>query len=104
MNAQQPIPASVYWLVLLLAVLWGASWAVMKLGLAEMAPMRLRLFVTGIGALGLFLAARALRARIALPPGAWRRVAVMSFFNMGAWSLLMIYGLDRVEARRAGIL
>ena len=104
MNAEQPIPASVYWLVLLLAVLWGASWPFMKLGLEEMAPMRLRLFATSVGALGLFLAARAMHAPIALPRGAWRRVAVMSFFNMGAWSLLMIYGLNSVGAGRAVIL
>src|SRR4051794_40765124 len=99
-----PIPASVCWLMALLAVLWGASWPFMKLGLAEMAPMRLRMFSTGVGALGLFLVARAMRARIALPRGAWPRVAAISFFNMGAWSLLMIYGLAQLEAGRASIL
>jgi len=104
MKSEQPLPVSVYWLVVLLAVLWGGSWPFMKLGLAEMAPMRLRLFSTGVGAAGLFLVAAAMRARIALPRGAWPRVMAMAFFNMGAWSLLMIYGLARVEAGRASIL
>jgi drug/metabolite transporter (DMT)-like permease len=104
MRSEHHLPSSVYWLVGLLAVLWGASWPFMKLGLQGMEPVRFRVFSMGVGTAGLFLVAALTRARIALPPGAWRRVLAFSFFNMFAWSLLMIYGLQRVEAGRAIIL
>jgi drug/metabolite transporter (DMT)-like permease len=104
MRALHRIPPSVYWLVALLALLWGASWPFMKLGLEGMEPVRQRIFTVGVCTAGLFALAWATRSRLALPAGAWKRVLACSFFNMGAWSLLMIYGLERVEAGRAIIL
>jgi len=104
MTREHPLPSSVYWLMALLALLWGASWPFMKLALSEMEPVRFRVFCTGVGTVGLFVIARLSRSRIALPRGSWLRVAVFSVFNMSAWSLLMIYGLQRMEAGRAVIL
>ena len=104
MKSDHFLPVAVYWLMGLLAVLWGASWPFMKLALNEMEPVRFRVFCIGVGAIGLFAVAKLTGARIAVPRGAWLRVAVFSFFNMSAWSLLMIYGLQRVEAGRAVIL
>jgi drug/metabolite transporter (DMT)-like permease len=103
-SAHARIPASVYWLVAVLGVLWGLSWPFMKLALAEMEPLRLRMFTTGVGAAGLFLIAWGTGAMIAVPRGAWMRIAVMALFNMAAWSVLMIYGLQAMESGRAVIL
>jgi drug/metabolite transporter (DMT)-like permease len=94
----------VYWQVGLLAVLWGASWPFMKLALLEMEPVRFRVFCIGVGTVGLFAIARLAGAKIVVPCGAWMRVLLFSFFNMSAWSLLMVYGLRQVEAGRAVIL
>ncbi len=99
-----PLPSSAYWLMALLALLWGASWPFMKLALSEMEPVRFRVFCVAVGTVGLFVIARFSGARIALPRGTWLRVVVFSVFNMSAWSLLMIYGLQRMEAGRAVIL
>lgn len=92
------------WLVGALAVLWGASWPFMKLVLSEMEPLRFRGFAMGVGSLGLFFIAWMTGARIAVSRDAWLRLIAMSFFNMAAWSLLMIYGLAHLEAGRAVIL
>jgi drug/metabolite transporter (DMT)-like permease len=104
MRSHHSLPVAVYWLMGLLALLWGASWPFMKLALDEMEPVRFRVFCMGVGTIGLFAVAKLTSARIAVPRGTWLRVAVFSFFNMSAWSLLMIYGLQRVEAGRAVIL
>lgn len=98
------IPSAVFWLISLLALLWGASWPFMKLALSEMEPVRFRAFATGVGTIGLFLIAWMAGARIAVPHGGWTRIGVMSLFNMAAWSLLMIYGLQLMESGRAVIL
>jgi drug/metabolite transporter (DMT)-like permease len=97
-----PVPA--YWLVVLIALLWGLSWPCMKLSLSEMEPLRYRAFAQGVSAAGLFLLAWLTRARIAVPPGAWGRLLFITTFNMLLWGLLMIYGLKYVEAGRAVIL
>jgi drug/metabolite transporter (DMT)-like permease len=104
MKQGHSVPASVIWLVATLALLWGASWPFMKLVLTEMEPLRFRSFSAAVGSVGLFAIAWAIGARIAVPRGMWPRLLAMSFFNMAAWSALMIYGLAMVEAGRAVIL
>ena len=104
MKHGQAVPVLALWLVGVLAVLWGASWPFMKLVLSEMEPLRFRSFGSGVGSLGLFLIAWMTGARIAVPRDAWLRLISMSFFNMAAWTVLMIYGLAYLEASRAVIL
>ena len=104
MKSHHVVPAGLYALIALLAILWGASWPFMKLVLTEMEPVRFRTFSTGVGTAGLFLVAKLAGARIAMPSGSWLRITLFSIFNMSAWSLLMIYGLQRMEAGRAVIL
>jgi drug/metabolite transporter (DMT)-like permease len=104
MKSEQALPPALYWLIGLLALLWGASWPFMKLVLTEMEPVRFRVFSMGVGTVGLFALAQFSGARLTLPRGTRLRVLVFSFFNMSAWSLLMIYGLQRMEAGRAVIL
>jgi drug/metabolite transporter (DMT)-like permease len=88
----------------ILAILWGSSWPIMKIALTEMEPVRFRTFSMGVGTIGLFLIARGVGAKIAMPRGAWGRIAVMSFCNIGAWGLFMIFGLKLMESGRAVIL
>jgi drug/metabolite transporter (DMT)-like permease len=98
------VPASAYWLVAMIALLWGASWPGMKLALSEMEPLRFRGFSMGVSAAGLFLIAWVSGAKIAMPRGGWGRMLAISAFNMTLWGLFMIYGLKYVEAGRAVIL
>ncbi|MCC6472938.1 MAG: DMT family transporter [Burkholderiales bacterium] len=104
MRAGTAISAAVLWLLVLLALLWGLAWPVMKLALSGMEPLRFRAFAIGLSTVGLFLIARRTGARLAVPAGAWPRLLAIAFFNMAAWSVLMIYGLHNVEASRAVIL
>jgi drug/metabolite transporter (DMT)-like permease len=98
------VPASAYWLVATIALLWGLSWPCMKLSLSEMEPLRYRGFAQGVSAAGLFLIAWLTHARMAIPRGAWGRMLFIATFNMLLWGLFMIYGLKYVEAGRAVIL
>lgn len=98
------IPVSVYWMLALVAILWGLSWPFMKLSLSGMEPLRYRTFSMFGAMSGLFLIARLTRASLRLPAGALPRLVLIAFFNMAAWSMLMIFGLQLLPAGRASIL
>lgn len=98
------IPVSVYWMLALVAILWGLSWPFMKLSLSGMEPLRYRTFSMFGAMSGLFLIARLTGASLRLPAGALPRLVLIAFFNMAAWSMLMIFGLQLLPAGRASIL
>jgi drug/metabolite transporter (DMT)-like permease len=100
----QAVPASVYWMLAALALMWGLSWPAMKLSLSGMEPLSYRTFSMSGAMCGLFLWAWLTRARIRPPRGALMRIFWLGFFNMGGWSVLMILGLQLLPAGRATIL
>jgi drug/metabolite transporter (DMT)-like permease len=98
------IPAAAYWLTVALALFWGLSWPLMKLGLTEMEPMRFRSFTVGFGSLGLFLIAMASGASVRITRQAFWRIAGVALFSTTAWSICMAYGLRMMESGRAVII
>jgi drug/metabolite transporter (DMT)-like permease len=98
------IPAAAYWLTAALALFWGLSWPLMKLGLTEMAPMRFRSFTVGFGALGLFVIAAASGANLRITRRVFWRIAGVALFSTTAWSICMAYGLRIMESGRAVII
>jgi len=98
------IPVSVYWMLPLVALLWGLSWPLMKLSLSGLEPLRFRSFSMGGATSGLFLIAWLSGARLRLPVKSLPRMLVLSFFNIAGWSALMILGLQLLPAGRATIL
>ncbi len=98
------IPPSVYWMLALVALMWGLSWPFMKLSLSGMEPLRYRSFSMFGAMSGLFLIAWLTGASLRLPRGSLPRLAFIAFFNMAAWSMLMIFGLQLLPAGRASIL
>jgi drug/metabolite transporter (DMT)-like permease len=98
------LPVVALWLIAALAILWGASWPLMKLALTEMPPLRFRAFAVGVAAAGLFAVAWASGSKIALPRGAFARIAGVTMFSAIAWSICMAYGLRLMESSRAAII
>jgi drug/metabolite transporter (DMT)-like permease len=52
----------------------------------------------------LFLGLRAGRQRIAWPRGQWGRLAMLAFFNITCWTVLVAFGLTMIPSGRAAIL
>ncbi|MFM9970195.1 MAG: DMT family transporter [Burkholderiales bacterium] len=103
-SAHATIPASVYWMLALVALMWGLSWPFMKLSLSGMEPLRYRTFGMFGAMSGLFLIAIVTGASLRLPKGCIPRLVLIAFFNMAGWSMLMIFGLQLMPAGRASIL
>lgn len=91
--------------LLLLTLMWGLNWPIMKVSLREMSPLHFRAATMAGGALVLaaWFGGRGLRL---LPRGAaeWRAVAVLGAPNILGWHALSIVGVAHLPAGRAAIL
>ncbi|MDR1967420.1 MAG: DMT family transporter [Burkholderiaceae bacterium] len=91
--------------LILLTLMWGLNWPVMKLSLREMGPLHFRSLTMLLGALtlALYFGVRGLRL---LPRGAreWRDVVVLGLPNVLGWHGLSIIGLTQLPAGRAATL
>lgn len=91
--------------LVLLTLMWGLNWPVMKLGLREWSPLWFRAVTMAGGALVLLV--YYWRQGIPLlPRGAaqWRSVIVLGLPNVAGWHGLSIIGVEHLPAGRAAIL
>lgn len=90
---------------MLLTLMWGLNWPIMKLSLSELAPLHFRALTMGLGALALaaYFGARGVRL---WPRGRaeWRDVLVLGLPNILGWHALSIIGVAQLPAGRAAIL
>lgn len=89
----------------LLTLMWGLNWPIMKLSLRELAPLHFRALTMGLGALALagYFGARGVRL---MPRGGseWRDVFVLGLPNILGWHAMSIIGVAQLPAGRAAIL
>lgn len=91
-------------LLALLAVFWGANWPIMKVGLAEIPPWVFRASASTVAGLGLFAVALIGGHSLKIPRTMWRPLVLSALLNMSLWNILVLYGIDLMDAGRAGIL
>lgn len=93
------------WLILAgLSLVWGFNWTALKVALSELAPLTFRTLCLGAGAGLLFAYLRASRQPLAIPRGQWSRVALIAFFSITCWNILVAYGVRLIPSGRAAIL
>lgn len=103
-TAHRAVPASSLLLVLILTLVWGCNWPVLKLGVTELAPLTFRAVTLPFAALGLLLVARLSGESIRIPRALWPRVAVLALFNIAGWNWLILFGIRQMPAGRSAIL
>jgi len=90
--------------LILLAVVtlaWGLAWPAMKIVLNEMSPWTFRALTLPLGALILMVLSRLLGQPLAVPPGKWPALIVVSLVNVGGWHLFSALGLAHLPSGRA---
>jgi drug/metabolite transporter (DMT)-like permease len=102
--AGQHFPRELIPLLVVLTLLWGFNWPMMKLALTEMAPNHFRSLCLLSGAAGLFAIAIGSRLPIRVPAGAWPRLIVLALLNFSAWNVLVAYAVPMMDSGRAAIL
>ncbi len=103
-SAQEHLPRRLWWILAGLTLGWGFNWTAMKVSLSEVSPWTFRTFCLAGGAAILFTVLRAARTPLAVPRAEWRRLAVLAFFNITCWNILVAYGVSMIPSGRAAII
>ena len=94
----------IYFLLIIIIVIWGLSWPVIKIGLQYMPPLWYAAFRMLIGMLSMFIIV-AVAGKVILPT---RKdlpiILVMGLLQMATFMILINLGLSHVEAGRSAIL
>jgi drug/metabolite transporter (DMT)-like permease len=90
--------------VLVLTLVWGCNWPVLKLGLAEYAPLTFRALTLPFSALGMLAVSKLSGGSIRVPRHLWGKVLWLAFFNITGWNGLVLFGLQQLPAGRTAIL
>jgi drug/metabolite transporter (DMT)-like permease len=91
-------------LLVLLTLVWGLNWPVMKLGVTHFPPLSFRALSMWLGLPVLWLAVRALQVPLSIPRAEWRELAVLTVTNMIVWHVLAIVSVQALSSGRAAIL
>lgn len=90
--------------LVILTLMWGINWPMMKLSLREMSPLYFRALTMSVGSLFLFTWFRSQGLRM-MPQGReWRSVVALGLPNMLGWHALSILAVKELASGRAAIL
>jgi drug/metabolite transporter (DMT)-like permease len=90
--------------LVILTLMWGINWPMMKFSLRELSPMYFRALTMTAGSIFLYTWYRAQGLRM-LPRGAeWRSVLAIGAPNMLGWHTVSILGVKELASGRAAIL
>lgn len=91
-------------LLVLLTVVWGLNWPVMKIGVTGFPPLTFRSLCLWLGTPILGLALLAMKVPFRIPRAHWRELLVLALFNMLIWHATMIIAVQSLSSGRAAIL
>ena len=90
--------------LVLLTLIWGINWPVMKFSLRELTPLFFRATTMTGGAIALMMFFRWRGVSLKLPRHEIARVAWLALPNILGWHLFSIFGLQALASGRASIL
>jgi drug/metabolite transporter (DMT)-like permease len=99
------------WVLVLLTLVWGINWPVMKIGVSgppgqalAYPPLAFRAWSMWLGLPVLGLALLLLKVPFAVPRRHWRELAVLTLLNMVVWHVIIIIGVQQLSSGRSAIL
>src|SRR3954447_1100050 len=92
------------WPILVLTLVWGCNWPILKMGVTEIAPLTFRALTLPLAAVGMLIVSRLSGESIAIPRGLWPRLFVLALFNIGFWNGFVLFGVQQMPAGRSAIL
>ena len=91
-------------LLVLLTLVWGLNWPVMKFGVTEFPPLSFRALSMLIGLPLLGLALIVLKVPFRVPRERWGELLLLTVLNMLVWHMLIIIAVQSLTSGRAAIL
>jgi len=89
---------------MLLTVIWGINWPVMKIGVTGFPPLTFRMICLGLGTPVLGLALLWMKVPLRIERKYWPELLVLAVFNMFIWHGLIIIAVQSLSSGRAAIL
>jgi drug/metabolite transporter (DMT)-like permease len=90
--------------VVVLTLVWGVNWPVMKLGVTGYPPLTFRAISMWLGLPVLALTLLALRLPFRIPRRDWRELLWLAATNMFVWHVAIILAVRNLSSGRAAIL
>ncbi len=90
--------------ILVLTLVWGCNWPILKMGVEELAPLTFRGMTLPFAALGMLLVSSLSGESVRLPRALWPRVIVLALFNIACWNGFVLFGVQQLPAGRSAIL
>ena len=90
--------------VLVLTLVWGCNWPVLKMGVSEIAPLTFRSVTLPFAALGMLTVSKLSGDSIRVPRRLWLKVALLALFNIAGWNGLVLFGVQQLPAGRSAII
>jgi drug/metabolite transporter (DMT)-like permease len=100
----QKLSAKQLWLLIILTVVWGLNWPVMKLGVNGMPPLLFRTLSMWLGLPVLALALVWLKVPFAMPRKHWPELLLLAATNMFVWHVCIILAIQSLSSGRTAIL
>ena len=91
-------------LLVLLTLIWGVNWPVMKLGVMHFPPLSFRALSMWIGVAVVLVVLRLQNQPLGIARAHWGTLARLTLFNMVIWHCLVIVAMPMVSSGRAAIL
>jgi drug/metabolite transporter (DMT)-like permease len=93
------------WAVLVvLTLIWGINWPIMKLGVTGFPPLTFRALSMWLGLPVLGAVMLALKVPLVIPRVHWRELSILTINNMIVWHVLAIISIQALSSGRAAIL
>jgi drug/metabolite transporter (DMT)-like permease len=92
-------------MLVILCVVWGVTWPILRIALGEIPPFTMRTFSTLVGGLLLFAVCFALRRNLRIPgPKGWVHVSVAAILNIAGFGVLSSFAQLGAATSRVAIL
>jgi drug/metabolite transporter (DMT)-like permease len=92
-------------MLVILCLIWGVTWPVMKIALDEVPPLSMRASTAGIGAVTLLAICTVKRRSLRIPNAkTWAHVFVAALLNIVSFSVLSAFAQMATETSRVAIL
>jgi len=90
--------------IVVLTLVWGCNWPILKIGVSELPPLTFRGLTLPFAAVGMLLVARCSGDLIRIPRALWTKVAILALFNIAGWSGFVMFGVQQLPAGRSAII
>jgi drug/metabolite transporter (DMT)-like permease len=104
MAAMHALSRQQFTILLVLTLVWGFNWPVMKLGVTSYPPLSFRALSMWIGLPVLALGMKALKVPFRIPRHHWRELFWLAVSNMFVWHVCIILAVRTLSSGRAAIL